>query len=294
MSWPVLAPARILWATVRRSKENTMASNVTKPRAKSAEEQPFYLPLGQEVGLFEAAFHARLPVLLKGPTGCGKTRFVEYMSWKLGRPLITVACNEDLTASDLVGRYLIVDDETVWQDGPLTRGVRQGAITYLDEIVEARNDTVVLIHPLTDHRRILPIDKLGQQLSAAEGFSLVMSYNPGYQSVRKELKPSTRQRFVSIEFSFPSPEKEAQIVAHEAGVDYEVARKLVYLGGKVRNLAGQGLEDELSTRLLIYAGQLMDAQIAPMDACEAALIQPLTDDRDVQRSLREVAKNYFG
>ncbi len=271
-----------------------MASNVTKPRAKTAPDQPFYLPQGQEIALFEAAFHARLPVLLKGPTGCGKTRFVEYMSWKLGRPLITVACNEDLTASDLVGRYLIVDDETVWQDGPLTRGVRDGAITYLDEIVEARNDTVVLIHPLTDHRRILPVDKLGEQLAAAEGFSLVMSYNPGYQSVRKELKPSTRQRFVSIEFAFPTPEKEAQIVAHEAEIDYEVARKLVYLGGKVRNLAGQGLEDELSTRLLIYAGQLMGAEIAPLDACEAALIQPLTDDRDVQRSLREVAKNYFG
>lgn len=268
--------------------------NAKATTKKQTDTPPYYLPLGNEVTLFEAAFHAKLPVLLKGPTGCGKTRFVEYMSWTLGRPLITVACNEDLTASDLVGRYLIVDDDTVWQDGPLTQGVRGGAITYLDEIVEARNDTVVLIHPLTDHRRILPIDKLGKQLHAAEGFTLVLSYNPGYQSVRKELKPSTRQRFISIEFGFPPPEKEAQIVAHEAQVDYDIARKLVYLGGKIRNLAGQGLEDELSTRLLIYAGQLMQAQIAPLVACEAALIQPLTDDRDVQRSLLEVAKNYFG
>jgi len=271
-----------------------MASKVTATTTKTKQRAPYYLPLGNEVALFEAAYHAKLPVLLKGPTGCGKTRFVEYMSWELGRPLITVACNEDLTASDLVGRYLIIDDDTVWQDGPLTQGVRQGAITYLDEIVEARNDTVVLIHPLTDHRRILPVDKLGQQLQASNGFCLVLSYNPGYQSVRKELKPSTRQRFISIEFGFPSPEKEAQIMSHEARVDYDIARKLVYLGGKIRNLTGQGLEDELSTRLLIYAGQLMQADIAPLVACEAALIQPLSDDRDVQRSLLEVANNYFG
>lgn len=271
-----------------------MAAKATAKRSKTTKGAPYYVPLGNEVALFEAAYHAELPVLLKGPTGCGKTRFVEYMSWKLGRSLITVACNDDLSASDLVGRFLIRNDETVWQDGPLTQGVRQGAITYLDEIVEARNDTIVLIHPLTDHRRILPIDKLGQQLTASEGFCLVMSYNPGYQSVRKELKPSTRQRFISIEFNFPPPEKEAQIVAHESAVDFDVARKLVYLGGKVRNLTGQGLEDELSTRLLIYAGKLMNAGIAPLSACEAALIQPLTDDRDLQRSLLEVAKNYFG
>lgn len=269
-------------------------AKATAKRAKSTDNTPFYVPMSNEVELFEAAFHAKLPVLLKGPTGCGKTRFVEFMAWHLKRPLITVACNEDLSASDLVGRYLITNEQTVWQDGPLTQGVRQGAITYLDEIVEARNDTVVLIHPLTDHRRILPIDKLGEQIQAEDGFSLVMSYNPGYQSVRKELKPSTRQRFVSIEFNFPSPEKEAQIVAHEADVDFDIARKLIYLGGKIRNLAGQGLEDELSTRLLIYAGQLMKADIAPLSACEAALIQPLTDDRDLQRSLLEVAKNYFG
>jgi nitric oxide reductase NorQ protein len=266
----------------------------TTAKKKPNTNIPYYLPIGNEVELFEAAYHAKLPVLLKGPTGCGKTRFVEFMGWKLKRPLITVACNEDLSASDLVGRFLIKNDETVWQDGPLTQGVREGAITYLDEIVEARNDTVVLIHPLTDHRRILPIDKLGEQLTATDGFSLVMSYNPGYQSVRKELKPSTRQRFVSIEFNFPSQEKETQIVKYEAEIELDMAQKLVYLGGKIRNLAGQGLEDELSTRLLIYAGQLMRANIAPLAACEAALIQPLTDDRDLQRSLLEVSKNYFG
>jgi len=273
-----------------------MASTESATRGQTGVE-PYYVPLNErpsEIELFEAAYDAQLPVLLKGPTGCGKTRFVEHMSWRLGRPLITVACNEDLSGSDLVGRYLIKNDQTVWQDGPLTQGVRTGAITYLDEIVEARNDTVVLIHPLTDHRRVLPIDKLGTQFQAAAGFCLVLSYNPGYQSVRKELKPSTRQRFVSIEFGFPPPEKETQIVAHEAGVDFAIARKLVYLGGKVRNLAGQGLEDELSTRLLIYAGKLMGADIPPLAACETALVQPLTDDRDLQRSLMEVAKNYFG
>jgi len=270
-----------------------MAVNAVSEQAALTTE-PYYVPLGNEVEVFEAAFHSKLPVLLKGPTGCGKTRFVEHMAWRLGRELITVACNEDLSASDLVGRFLIQNDETVWQDGPLTQGVRQGAITYLDEIVEARNDTVVVIHPLTDHRRVLPIDKLGQQLEADTSFCLVLSYNPGYQSVRKELKPSTRQRFISVEFGFPPPEKEAQIVAHESGVDYDVARKLVYLGGKIRNLAGQGLQDELSTRLLIYAGKLMGSDIAPLAACEAALIQPLSDDRDVQRSLLEVSKNYFG
>ncbi|HEY5596868.1 MAG TPA: CbbQ/NirQ/NorQ/GpvN family protein [Candidatus Bipolaricaulota bacterium] len=270
-----------------------MAAHAGAP-AKRAHDAPYYLPLGEEIELFEAAYHAKLPVLLKGPTGCGKTRFVEHMSWRLNRPLITVACNEDLSASDLVGRYLIIDNQTVWQDGPLTQGARCGAITYLDEIVEARNDTVVLIHPLTDHRRILPIDKLGKQLEADAGFCLVLSFNPGYQSVRKELKASTRQRFVSIEFSFPTPDKEAQIVAHESGADFEVARKLVYLGGKIRSLAGSGLEEQLSTRLLIYTGKLMGADIAPLAACEAAMIHPLTDDRDLQRSLLELAKNYFG
>ncbi|HWS75174.1 MAG TPA: CbbQ/NirQ/NorQ/GpvN family protein, partial [Quisquiliibacterium sp.] len=236
--------------------------------------EPWYLPLGDEVEIFEAAYAARLPVLLKGPTGCGKTRFVEHMAWRLYRqadtqrrsletPLITVACHEDLTATDLVGRFLLSGDETVWTDGPLTRAVRSGAICYLDEVVEARKDTTVVVHSLTDHRRLLPIEKTGELLDAHRDFLLVISYNPGYQSVLKDLKPSTRQRFVSLEFDYPSVELEAKIIAHESGVDDETAHRLALIGEKVRNLREHGFEEGVSTRLLVYTGQLVAGGIAP-------------------------------
>jgi len=224
-------------------------------------EEPYYISLGDEVEVFTSAYRARLPVLLKGPTGCGKTRFVEFMTYRLGAamrlsiPLITVACHEDLTGSDLVGRYLLKGEETLWVDGPLARAVKNGAICYLDEIVEARKDTTVLIHPLADYRRILPIEKRGEILEAHENFLLVISYNPGYQSVLKNLKHSTRQRFVAIEFHYPEKEVEAKIIAHESGVSFDTAMDLAKLGEKVRNLRDQGIEEGVSTRLLIYAGQ---------------------------------------
>jgi len=251
-------------------------------------EEPYYLPIGQEVGLFEAAHAARLPVILKGPTGCGKTRFVEHMAWRLERPLITVACHEDLSSTDLVGRFLLEGEETIWHDGPLTSAVRNGAICYLDEIVEARKDTVVIIHPLTDHRRRLPIEKRGTILEAPADFMLVVSYNPGYQSILKDLKQSTRQRFVAIDFDYPPPEMEAEIVAREGGVDEGTARDLVLIGQKVRNLRGHGLEEGVSTRLLIYAAQLIALGIPPINAADVAMCAPITDDRELQRSIREI------
>jgi nitric oxide reductase NorQ protein len=226
-------------------------------------DEPFYLAVAREVELFEAAHAARLPVMLKGPTGCGKTRFVEHMAWRLGRPLITVACHEDLSATDLVGRFLLEGEETVWHDGPLTTAVRNGAICYLDEVVEARKDTVVIIHPLTDDRRRLPIEKRGTILDAPPDFMLVVSYNPGYQSILKDLKQSTRQRFVSLEFDYPPPELEAEVVAREGAISGETARDLVLIGQKVRNLRGHGLEEGVSTRLLIYAAQLIARGIHP-------------------------------
>ncbi len=264
---------------------------------------PFYLPIADEVALFTAAYACRLPVLLKGPTGCGKTRFVEYMARQLrgasrnGGPdsnLITVACHEDLTGSDLVGRYLIKGDETVWVDGPLTQAVKTGAICYLDEVVEARKDTTVLIHPLTDHRRILPIDKKGEIIEAHPDFLLVISYNPGYQSVLKDLKHSTRQRFVTIDFDYAPRDKEAQVIAHESGVTMEVALELAKLGEKVRHLKASGLEEGVSTRLLIYAGQLMRQGVAPRRACEVAVSRALTDDAESQRAIGELAQAIFG
>lgn len=251
-------------------------------------DEPFYLAVAREVELFEAAHAARLPVMLKGPTGCGKTRFVEHMAWRLSRPLITVACHEDLSATDLVGRFLLEGEETVWHDGPLTAAVRHGAICYLDEVVEARKDTVVIIHPLTDDRRRLPIEKRGTILDAPPDFMLVVSYNPGYQSILKDLKQSTRQRFVSLEFDYPPAELEAEIVAREGGVALDTARDLVHIGHKVRNLRGHGLEEGVSTRLLIYAAQLIARGIPPIDAAEVALCSPITDDRDLQRSIREI------
>ena len=251
-------------------------------------DEPFYLPVGKEVELFEASYAAKLPVMLKGPTGCGKTRFVEYMAHQMKRPLITVACHEDLSSTDLVGRFLLEGNETVWHDGPLTAAVRAGAICYLDEVVEARKDTVVIIHPLTDDRRRLPIEKRGTVLDAPPEFMLVVSYNPGYQSILKDLKQSTRQRFVALEFVYPDAESETQIVAKEGGVELALAADLVKIGEKVRNLRGHGLDEGVSTRLLIYAAQLVAKGIAPVDAAEVALSAPITDDRDLQRSIREI------
>ena len=278
-------------------------------------EEPFYIPSSDEVEIFEAAYRQRVPVLLKGPTGTGKTRFIEYMAWKLGQPLtivkdgakgnshgatengaiplVTVACHEDLTASDLVGRYLLDAAGTRWIDGPLTRAVKAGAICYLDEIVEARKDTTVIIHPLTDHRRLLTIDKLGEVVEAADNFLLVVSYNPGYQNVLKDLKHSTRQRFVALEFRFPDEEREAKIIAHESGVDEENAAQLAKLGHKVRHLREHGLKEGASTRVLIYAGRLIKEGIAPRRACNVAVTWGITDDAQVQRSLDEVVAAIF-
>ncbi len=262
--------------------------------------KPFYLPIGDEVEIFTAAYKARLPVLLKGPTGCGKTRFVEHMAHHLAalgdqgpQELITVACHEDLTGSDLVGRFLIQGDDTVWVDGPLTQAVRRGAICYLDEVVEARKDTTVLIHPLSDHRRILPIEKRGEILDAHPGFLLVISYNPGYQSIQKNLKHSTRQRFVTIEFTYPPAEKEVEIIAHEAGVDRDCAGQLALLGEKVRHLKSSGLEEGVSTRLLIYAGELIRQGIAPRRAATVAVTWSLTDEPESTRAIDEVVKAIF-
>jgi nitric oxide reductase NorQ protein len=250
--------------------------------------EPYYLAVGSETQLFEAAYRGRLPVMLKGPTGCGKTRFIEYMAWRLKRPLITVACHEDLSATDLVGRFLLEGDETVWHDGPLTTAVKHGAICYLDEVVEARKDTIVLIHPLTDDRRILPVEKRGTVLQAPDDFMLVVSYNPGYQSVLKDLKQSTRQRFVGLEFDYPPAPLEANILVHEGKVDEQTARDLVLIGQKVRNLKGHGLEEGVSTRLLVYAAQLISSGIDPHVACQVAISSPITDDSELQRSIREI------
>jgi nitric oxide reductase NorQ protein len=231
--------------------------------------------------------------MLKGPTGCGKTRFVEYMAWRLKRPLITVACHEDLFASDLIGRYLLKNDETVWMDGPLTQAVRMGAICYLDEVVEARKDTTVVIHPLTDNRRTLFIDKRREVISAAPGFQLVISYNPGYQSLLKDLKQSTRQRFVALDFDYPAADQETEIVVRESGVDGVTARALVDLGEKIRNIREHGLTEGASTRLLIYAGQMMTQGVAPVDACRAAVCLPLSDDERLQETLAELVADLF-
>ncbi len=257
------------------------------------EHDPFYLPVGGEVELFENASRARIPVILKGPTGCGKTRFVSYMARKMGRPLVTVACHEDLTASDLVGRYLLNADETVWIDGPMTAAVRHGAILYLDEVVEARKDTMVVIHPLTDHRRVLTIERLAQVLRAPDDFMLVVSYNPGYQSVLKDLKQSTRQRFVALDFGYPPAGIEVEVVATEGGVSKDVAGRLVKVGEKVRNLTSRGLEEGVSTRLLVHAARLISLGTAPRVAAAAAFERTLTDDPDLQRSIGEVVADYF-
>jgi nitric oxide reductase NorQ protein len=251
-------------------------------------EEPFYLPSGDEVAVFAACHARRLPVMLKGPTGCGKTRFVEHMAWQLGRPLVTVACHDDLSASDLVGRYLVRGSDTVWQDGPLTRAVRAGALCYLDEVVEARQDTIVVIHPLTDDRRVLPIDKTGELVPAAAGFQLVVSYNPGYQHLLKDLKPSTRQRFVALEFTVPPPEREIAIVVHEGGVDPHHAADLVALAGRLRKLRDRGLPEVPSTRLLVAAARLIASGVPPREACRVAIAAPLTDDPDLLAAAQDL------
>lgn len=257
-------------------------------------QEPYYEPQFDELELYQAAYDARLPVMIKGPTGCGKSRFVEHMAWQLGKPLITVACNEDMTASDLVGRYLLDANGTRWLDGPLTIAARIGAICYLDEIVEARQDTTVVIHPLTDHRRTLPLDKKGELVDAHEDFQLVISYNPGYQSLMKDLKQSTKQRFSALDFDYPESKVEAAIVAKEAGIDDEVAGKLVKVAHAARNLKGHGLDEGISTRLLVYAAMLMNRGIKAPRACRMALVRPITDDADIRSTLDHAIDGIFG
>lgn len=248
-------------------------------------KEPYYSPTHNEIQLFEAAYASRMPMMLKGPTGCGKTRFVEFMAWKLCKPLITVSCHEDMTASDLVGRYLLDTEGTVWHDGPLTLAVRYGAICYLDEIVEARQDTSVVIHSLTDDRRILSLEKKNEVVKAHEDFHIIISYNPGYQSVLKDLKESTKQRFGAIDFDYPNPEDEAKIIAHESGVDMKTAAKLVQISERSRNLKGHGLDEGASTRMLIYGAQLISQGVSLKEACEVALVLPITDDHDIRNAL---------
>jgi nitric oxide reductase NorQ protein len=256
-------------------------------------EEPFYLPVGDEVSVFEECHHRGLAVMLKGPTGCGKTRFVEHMAWRLRRPLVTVACHDDLTASDLTGRWLVRGGETVWQDGPLARAARLGAICYLDEIVEARQDVVVVVHPLTDDRRMLPIEKTGELIEAAPGFQLVVSYNPGYQHVLKDLKPSTRQRFVSLEFDFPPAALERRVVSHEGGVDEPTAATLVELAARIRRLRDRGLAEAPSSRLLVATARLIAGGIQPAQACRVALMGPLTDDPDLLAAIGDLIAATF-
>lgn len=268
--------------------------NAHATTTKEGAAAPFYLPQRDEIEVFEAAARNDLPVLLKGPTGCGKTRFVTHMAARLGRRLYTVACHDDLSASDLIGRYLLKGGETVWVDGPLTRAVREGAICYLDEVVEARKDVTVVLHPLTDDRRILPIDRTGEELEAAPGFMLVASYNPGYQNILKTLKPSTRQRFLAMEFDFPPPEQEKAIVIEESGIDERRAAMLVRLAGKLRALKGQDLEEGVSTRLVVYAATLIAGGMDLDRAIAAAMIEPLTDDADIKRGLADLVVAVLG
>ena len=257
------------------------------------DREPYYRPQTDEVELFLAAYERRLPVMLKGPTGCGKSRFVEYMAWKLGKPLLTVACNEDMTAADLVGRWLLDADGTRWQDGLLTLAARHGGICYLDEIVEARQDSTVVIHPLTDHRRQLPLDKKGELVRAHPDFQLVISYNPGYQSVMKDLKQSTKQRFTAFRFDYPPPEVEAEILVRETGIDPAFAAPLIELAQSARRLKGHGLDEGISTRLLVYAASLMASGVSATRACRMALVDPLTDDDDIRTTLEHAIDALF-
>ncbi|WP_297477266.1 CbbQ/NirQ/NorQ/GpvN family protein [Ferrovum sp.] len=257
------------------------------------EKAPYYHTVSDEVELYEAAYGVRMPMMLKGPTGCGKTRFVEYMAWKLGKPLITVACNEDMTASDLVGRFLLDANGTRWQDGPLAIAARLGAICYLDEVVEARQDTTVVIHPLTDNRRVLPLEKKGELVHAHPDFQIVISYNPGYQSLMKDLKQSTKQRFGALDFNYPEHAIEAEIVSHETGVPNEVSGKLVSIAERARNLKGHGLDEGISTRMLVYAGSLIAKGVDPRKACRVTLIRPITDDPDMRDALDAAVTTFF-
>jgi len=263
-------------------------------RPQNNDVAPYYEAQGNEIQVFEAAARRKLPVMLKGPTGCGKTRFLEYMAWRLKRALVTVSCHEDLTSSDLVGRFLLEGSSTVWQDGPLTRSVKAGAICYLDEIVEARTDSTVVIHPLTDHRRQLALEKKGVEIDAHDDFLLVISYNPGYQTVLKDLKPSTKQRFVGINFDFPTPEVEKKILMNEVpGVAADLAAKLVATGGKARGLKDHGLDEVTSTRALVYAANLIAAGLEPIAACRAAMVNPMTDDIELSAALTEIINAHF-
>ncbi|MHB1714075.1 MAG: CbbQ/NirQ/NorQ domain-containing protein [Acidithiobacillus ferrooxidans] len=254
---------------------------------------PYYHTITDEVDLYEAAYSVRMPMMLKGPTGCGKTRFIEYMAWKLGKPLITVACNEDMTASDLIGRFLLDASGTRWQDGPLAIAARFGAICYLDEVVEARQDTTVVIHPLTDARRVLPLEKKGELVQAHPDFQMVISYNPGYQSLMKDLKQSTKQRFGALDFNYPAHDIETEIVAHETGVSVEIAGKLVSIAERARNLKGHGLDEGISTRMLIYAGSLITKGVEPLAACRVTLVRPITDDPDMRDALDAAVSTFF-
>ncbi len=257
------------------------------------QKEPYYRATGDEVELYDAAYGVRMPMMLKGPTGCGKTRFVEYMAYKLDKPLITVACNEDMTASDLVGRFLLDPQGTRWQDGPLTLAARLGAICYLDEVVEARQDTTVVIHPLTDNRRVLPLEKKGELVRAHPDFQLVISYNPGYQSLMKDLKQSTKQRFGALDFNYPDHEIETEIVSHETGVSKDVASKLVSIAERARNLKGHGLDEGISTRMLVYAGSLISKGVEAKAACRVTLVRPITDDPDMRDALDAAVTTYF-
>jgi nitric oxide reductase NorQ protein len=270
-----------------------MKARALKPEEYFIREEPYYEPVGDELAVFEAAYRNQLPLLLKGPTGCGKTRFMEHMAWRLQRPLITVSCHDDLTASDLVGRFLVAGGETVWVDGPLARAVRSGGICYLDEIVEARKDTTVVIHPLADDRRVLPMEKLGEVLEASAEFCLAISYNPGYQSVLKDLKQSTRQRFVALEFDYPDADLEARIVMKETGIDAELAAQLVKFAHMTRNLKGSGLEEGASTRLLVHAAKLIVSGIDPVVACRSCVAEALTDDVEMLAAVHELSAAVF-
>lgn len=275
---------------MRTSAQQTQEVGLDQYRIQ---QEPYYRAVADEVELYEAAYSVRMPMMLKGPTGCGKTRFVEYMAWRLGKPLITVACNEDMTASDLVGRFLLDANGTRWQDGPLAVAARHGAICYLDEVVEARQDTTVVIHPLTDARRVLPLEKKGEIIEAHPDFQVVISYNPGYQSLMKDLKQSTKQRFGALDFDYPEHDIEAEIVAHESGVNLEAAKNLVHIGERARNLKGHGLDEGLSTRMLIYAASLIASGIDPRAACRVALVRPITDDPDMRDALDSAVTTYF-
>lgn len=270
-----------------------MEARILKPEAYFVEKEPYYEVVGDEIAVFEAAYHNQLPVLLKGPTGCGKTRFMEHMAWRLKRPLITVSCHDDLTASDLVGRFLVKGGETIWVDGPLAAAVRVSGICYLDEIVEARKDTTVVIHPLADDRRVLPMEKVGELLEATSEFCLAISYNPGYQSVLKDLKQSTRQRFVALEFDYPMAALEQKIIVNESAVSIEMAGRLVKFAHMTRNLKGSGLDEGASTRLLVHAAKLIHSGVDPVVACRASIAQALTDDADMLVAVNELSASLF-